>query len=266
MDAKAAKEDRLQALTPNQAERYARNLAIPEIGLDGQRKLLDAKILVIGAGGLGSSSLYYLSAAGVGTIAVADGDRVELSNLQRQILHTDDDIGRMKTRSAVEKLQRLNGDIKLKPIGITLNARNGMAIMNGFDFVVEASDNFETKFLVNDLCLRTGIPFSHAGISGLMGQTMTVLPGQSACYRCVFGKPPPANQIPTTKETGVLGAVAGVLGSVQAAEAIKYITGCGRLLSGRMLTYDALEMQFREIKLPPPSCALCRRDGGVHQD
>jgi molybdopterin/thiamine biosynthesis adenylyltransferase len=131
--------------------------------------------------------------------------------------------------------------------------------------VVEASDNFETKFLVNDLCLEARVPFSHAGISGLSGQAMTVLPGQCACYRCVFGHPPPPNQIPTAAEAGVLGAVAGVLGSVQAAEAIKYITGCGRLLSGRMLTYDALEMRFREIKLPPPSCALCRRDGAAYQ-
>lgn len=248
----------MKDLNETQKIRYARNMLITEIGILGQQKLLDSRILVVGAGGLGSPALFYLACAGVGTIGIVDGDRVELSNLQRQILHNSQDLDDLKTRSAKDKLSRLNPDIEIELYSVPLTQENSVELINQYDFVIEATDNFETKFLVNDSCVRSGIPFCHAGILGMFGQMLTVIPGKGACFRCVFGDTPEKDQVPTTSEVGVFGAVPGVLGALQATEAVKFLIGTGKLLVGRLLTYDALNLTFREIELPPPFCRVCR--------
>lgn len=241
--------------------RYDRNIRIPEIGPSGQERLGRARVLVVGAGGLGSPVLFYLACAGVGTIGIADGDRVELSNLQRQIIHSTPNIGRLKVHSAMESIERINPHICMEGHTERLTHENGRALVQRYDFVIEATDNFETKFLVNDMCIRERVPFSHAGILGLYGQAMTVVPGGGACFRCIFGEVPKPDQVASTSDVGVLGAVAGVLGAILAAEAVKFIVGCGDLLTRRMLTFDALEMRFREVPLPEPSCGVCRAAG-----
>ena len=248
----------MKDLSEAQKIRYARNLLIPEIGISGQQKLLNSRVLVVGAGGLGSPALLYLACAGVGTIGIVDGDRVELSNLQRQILHTSQDLDDLKTRSAKDKLNRLNPDIDIELYSVPLTQDNSRELISQYEFVIEATDNFNAKFLVNDICVRSGIPFCHAGILGMFGQMLTVIPGKGACFRCVFGDIPEKDQVPTTAEVGVFGTVPGVLGALQATEAVKFLIGTGKLLVGRLLTYDALNTIFREIKLPPPSCEVCR--------
>ncbi len=247
----------MKALTTTQKIRYDRNIRIPEIGIAGQKKLLNSRVLVVGAGGLGSPALFYLVCAGVGTIGIIDKDRVELSNLQRQILHTLKDLGDWKTHSARATLNLLNPDVFIETYSEPISGNNGHELVSRFDFVIEATDNFESKFLINDVCIQSHIPFSHAGILGMFGQTMTVVPDESPCYRCVFGNIPEKGQVSSTAEAGVLGTVAGVLGSIQATEAVKYLTGTGELLTGRLLTYDALTMEFRKIELTPPPCKVC---------
>ena len=248
----------MKDLSEAQKIRYARNLLIPEIGISGQQKLLNSRVLVVGAGGLGSPALFYLACAGVGTIGIVDGDRVELSNLQRQILHSSKDLDELKTRSAKDKLKRLNPDIDIELYSVSLTQENSRDLINRYEFVIEATDNFDAKFLVNDICVRSGIPFCHAGILGMFGQMLTVIPGKGACFRCVFGDIPEKDQVPTTAEAGVFGAVPGVLGALQATEAVKFLIGAGKLLVGRLLTFDALNIIFREIELPPPSCRVCK--------
>lgn len=248
----------MKNLSETQKIRYARNMLIPEMGIWGQQKLLNSRVLVVGAGGLGSPALFYLACAGVGTIGIVDGDRVELSNLQRQILHNSQDLDNLKTHSAKEKLNRLNPDIDIELYSVPLTQENSRELINQYEFVIEATDNFKTKFLVNDICVRSGIPFCHAGILGMFGQMLSVIPGKGACFRCVFGDIPEKDQVPTTAEVGVFGAVPGVLGALQATEAVKFLIGTGKLLVGRLLTYDALNLTFREIELPPPSCRVCR--------
>jgi molybdopterin/thiamine biosynthesis adenylyltransferase len=248
----------MKDLTAIQKIRYSRNILVPEIGTSGQQKLLRGRVLVVGAGGLGSPALFYLACAGVGTIGIVDGDRVELSNLQRQILYTLEDLDDLKTRSAQDKLHRLNPDVCIEPYNEPFTAKNGRELVSGYDFVIEATDNFEAKFLVNDICIHAKVPFCHAGILGMFGQVMTIVPGQGACYRCVFGNIPEPDQVSSTDQVGVLGVVPGALGSIQAAEAVKFLTGSGKLLLGRLLTYDALNSIFREIELPPPCCDVCR--------
>jgi len=248
----------MKALNETQKIRYARNILLAEIGIVGQQKLLNSRVLVVGAGGLGSPALFYLACAGVGTIGIVDGDRVELSNLQRQILHTSQDLGDLKTHSAKDTLHRLNPDVSIELYDEALTQENGYELINRYDFVIEATDNFKTKFLVNDICIRSGVPFCHAGILGMFGQMLTIVPGKGACYRCVFGDIPEKDQVSSTAEVGVLGAVSGVFGALQATEAVKFLTGRGKLLVGRLLTYDAVNLIFREIELPPPSCKVCR--------
>lgn len=248
----------MKDLTKTQKVRYARNILLSEIGILGQQKLLSSRVLVVGAGGLGSPALFYLACSGVGTIGIVDGDRVELSNLQRQILHDSQDLDDLKTRSAKDTLNRLNPDIGIELYSEPLTQENGSELINQYEFVIEATDNFETKFLVNDICIRSGVPFCHAGILGMFGQILTIVPGKGACFRCVFGDIPEKDQVSSTAEVGVLGAVPGVLGALQATEAVKFFTGGGKLLVGRLLTYDALNLTFREIELPPPSCKVCR--------
>jgi molybdopterin-synthase adenylyltransferase len=245
-------------LSKEQRERYSRNILLPDVGIKGQEKLLAAKILLVGVGGLGAPISLYLTAAGIGTIGLVDSDRVDLSNLQRQVVHFTKDIGNPKVQSAEEKLHALNPEVKLNTYDQHLDSTNIQEIISGYDFVIDGTDDFPTKFLINDTCVRAGIPFSHGGILRSDGQTMTVLPGKSACYRCVFRTPPPPDIAHACSKAGVLGAVAGMLGTIQAAEALKYVTGTGELLTDSLLTFNALTMDFRKVSLQRrPDCAAC---------
>lgn len=244
--------------TEKQLERYSRHILLDDVGVEGQEKLLQAKVLIVGAGGLGSPAALYLAAAGIGTIGIVDNDSVEISNLQRQIAHFTKDLGVSKVDSAAEKMQAINPDITIRTYKEYLCAANISNIIKGYDFVIDGTDNFPTKFLVNDACIFLGIPLSHGGILRFNGQTMTILPGNSACYRCSFRNPPPPDAVPSCAQAGVLGAIAGMLGTIQAAEALKYITGAGDLLTNTLLTFDARTMVFRKIKLnKQESCPLC---------
>jgi molybdopterin-synthase adenylyltransferase len=246
-------------LTTEEIERYSRQILIPELGGKGQIRLRQRRVLVIGAGGLGSPAAFYLAAAGVGTLGLVDSDRVELSNLQRQILHRTADVGRKKVESAQIRLTELNPDVAVITQPVRLEDANAKALFADYDFIIDGSDNFATKFLVNDTAVGLGIPFSHAGIIRLQGQTMTVIPRQSACYRCVFKQPPPPEELLSCQQAGILGAVAGTIGSIQATEAIKFLAGFeDGLLTDRLLTYDARTMNFHSVALKrDPQCAVC---------
>jgi adenylyltransferase/sulfurtransferase len=245
-------------LTDEQRKRYNRQLVLDGVGEGGQDKISGSSVLVIGTGGLGSPALWYLAAAGVGTLGVADGDVVDLSNLQRQIIHSTLDVGRPKVDSAAEKLNRLNPDVRLIRHPLMAVPENIARVIDGYDFIVEATDNFEAKFLINDACVLAGKPFSHAGVLRMSGQTMTVLPGRSACLRCLFDQPPPPGSVPGAAQVGILGAVAGTLGTLQATEALKYILGTGALLQNRMLKLDAQQMRFTTLSVRPnPACKVC---------
>jgi molybdopterin-synthase adenylyltransferase len=251
-------------LTTEEIERYSRQIMVPDIGGKGQIRLRQSRVLVIGAGGLGSPAAFYLAAAGVGTLGIIDPDKVELSNLQRQILHATADIGRQKVESAQRKLNDLNPDVEIKTYIARFEEDNAAEIATGYDFIVDGSDNFDTKFLVNDVAIRLDIAFSHAGIVRLQGQTMTVLPRKSACYRCLFKVPPPPEEILNCQQSGILGAVAGTLGTLQATEAVKYLTGFEEdLLTDRLLTYDARTMKFHSVAVTrSPQCAACGNPAG----
>jgi molybdopterin-synthase adenylyltransferase len=244
--------------TDEQIERYSRHIILKEVGGKGQKKLLDGKVLIIGAGGLGSPIALYLAAAGVGTIGIADADCVDLSNLQRQVIHFTPDVGKAKVLSAKEKMEAINPDVKVIPYETWVNSENILEMVREYDFVIDGTDNFAAKFLINDACVLAAKPYSHGGILSFFGQTITVLPGESACYRCIFPKPPPKDAIPTCSQAGVIGVLPGVLGTIQATEAIKFLLGKGKVLSNRLLTYDALDMRFREVALSRnPKCPVC---------
>ena len=247
------------AFSNEQLERYSRHIILKEVGAKGQKKLLNGKVLIIGAGGLGAPSAMYLAAAGIGTIGIADADEVELSNLQRQIIHGTEDLGKAKVQSAKETIERMNPDVTVHTYRTFVDSKNILELIKDYDFIIDGTDNFPAKFLINDACVMAGKPFSHAGIIRFKGQLMTYVPGQGPCYRCVFKNPPPKDAVPTCKQAGVIGAMGGVIGSLQAMEAIKYILGVGDLLTGYLLTYDALTMEFRKIKLPKhvPDCPIC---------
>lgn len=247
------------SFTNEQLERYSRHIILKEIGVKGQKKLAAAKVLIIGAGGLGAPAAMYLAAAGVGTIGIADADTVDLSNLQRQIIHTTDDLGKPKVESAAETMRAINTDVEVRTYNEFIYSKNILDIIADYDFILDGTDNFPAKFLINDACVMANKPFSHAGIIRFTGQLMTVVPHESPCYRCVFKAPPPKGAVPTCREAGVIGAMAGVIGSLQALEAVKYITGTGELLTGKLLTFDALAMKFHTVKLPPrgSGCAVC---------
>lgn len=250
------------AFSNEQLERYSRHIILKEIGVKGQKKLLNASVLIIGAGGLGAPAALYLAAAGVGKIGIVDADNVDLSNLQRQVIHTTDDIGKPKVESAAETMKAINPDVEVVTYKDYVSSYNIMDLIKDYDFIIDGTDNFPAKFLINDACVMAKKPFSHAGIIRFKGQLMTVVPGEGPCYRCVFKSPPPPDAVPTCKQAGVIGAMGGVIGSLQAMEAIKYITGVGELLVGQLLTYDALKMEFHKIKLPPRGCgcAVCSKD------
>lgn len=244
-------------LTEQQVLRYSRHILLKDVGVEGQEKIMNARVLVVGAGGLGAPVSLYLAAAGIGTIGIVDADEVDLSNLQRQIIHFTKDVGRAKVDSAKEKIQAINPDVRVDTYHEYLEASNALDIIRAYDFVVDGTDNFPVKFLINDACVMAGKPFSHGGILRFRGQTFTHLPG-TACYRCMFKEPPPPGAVPTCSQAGVLGAIAGMLGTIQAAETLKYFTGVGSLLTDSLLTFDAKTMQFHTIKVNKrQSCALC---------
>ena len=239
-------------------QRYSRNIILKEIGIEGQEKICNGSVLVIGAGGLGSPALLYLAAAGVGRIGIVDFDKVDLTNLQRQIIHFTPDVGKSKVLAAKEKLEALNPEVKVETYDVLLSSENIREIIKNYDFVIDGTDNFRSKFLINDACYFEGKPLSHGGILRFFGQTMTIIPGKSACYRCVFNSPPPKDAVPTCSQAGILGSVAGILGTIQATEALKYLTGAGDLLVNTLLTFDAKTFNFRKINLKKQDgCRLC---------
>ena len=245
-------------LSADQQERYSRHLLLDDIGEEGQKCLLSSRVLVVGAGGIGSSVLLHLAAAGVGTLGIIDGDRVSRSNLQRQIIYSTSDIGRFKVESARDRLVAMNPDCTVRTHLDFLTADNAEAIIDDYDFVVDGSDNFTTKFLINDACVLGDTPFSHGGVLRFEGQTMTVLPGKSCCYRCIFRTPPPQGTVQTCSRAGVLGPAAGLLGTIQAAEAIKFLTGAGHLLTNTLLVCDVRDMRFRTVSLErQDDCPVC---------
>ena len=244
--------------TEDQIQRYSRHILLQDVGVEGQEKISNAKVLIVGAGGLGAPVALYLAAAGVGTIGIIDGDVVDLSNLQRQVIHFTPDVNKAKVFSAKEKINLLNPDVKVITYYELLTAANALEIIKDYDFVVDGTDNFPVKFLINDACIKAGKPFSHGGILRFDGQAITVLPGKTACYRCVFHAPPPVNAVPTCSQAGVLGAIAGILGTIQATEVLKYLTSVGDLLTNRLLTFNAKTMEFRNIKVKHnPKCQVC---------
>lgn len=247
------------------ARRYARHLLLENVGISGQKKLLCSKVLIVGAGGLGAPAAMYLAAAGVGTIGLVDDDCVELSNLQRQIVHKTADIGKEKAESAKETLESINPGIKVDTYVTRVTAENVMSLIEPYDFIIDCVDNFQTKFLLNDACVIGKKPFCHAGVLRFEGQLMTYVPGEGPCYRCVFEEIPKPGSVPQCRETGVLGVMPGIIGSLQGLEALKYLLGTGKLLTGRMLVFDGLAMKFREVRLahPSPYCRVCSEQADI---
>ena len=243
-------------LTANERQRYDRQIMIAGIGEAGQEKLKQAKVVIAGGGGLGSPAAIYLAAAGVGTIRIVDHGRVELSNLNRQVLHWDKDIERHKVESAAEKLSLLNQEIKIEAVEETIDETSISRLVSGFDLIVDAMDNLPTRYLLNKTAIDNHIPFVHGAVYGLEGRAMTVIPGQTACLKCVYRGPIPTEKFP------VIGVAPAVIGCIQATEAIKYITGIGQLLAGRLLVYDGLNMKFTEFTVKRnPNCEHCGSAG-----
>ncbi len=236
---------------------------LKEIGEEGQEKLLGARVLVVGAGGLGSAIIYYLAAAGVGTIGVADADKVDLSNLQRQILHGTGDVGRPKVDSARDSVARLNPDVKVIPVGNRITPENVMRVLSEFDLAVDACDNFPTRYLVNDACVLQKKAYVNGSVFQFEGQTTVFLPGSGPCYRCLFPQPPDPDIVPRGRDIGLLGAIPGVIGLIQAVETLKLLLGLGDPLVGRLLLFDALKLRFRDLNIKrDPECRVC----GEHPD
>ncbi|MFB6146184.1 MAG: molybdopterin-synthase adenylyltransferase MoeB [Halobacteriaceae archaeon] len=246
-------------LDPDQLDRYSRHIIMDDVGPEGQKDLLDGRVLCVGAGGLGAPAIQYLSAAGVGTIGIADDDVVERSNLQRQIIHGTDDIGRKKTASAREFVADLNPDVDVVTHETRVTNQNVDDLIEDYDFVVDGTDNFRTRYLINDACTLAGVPFSHGAIFRFEGQVVTFLPGEDEpCFRCMFPEAPPAGMVPDCATAGVLGVLPGTVGCIQATEAVKHLLGVGTSLAGRMVFYDALDLSFEEVQIhPDPDCPVC---------
>ena len=254
-------------LTPAQRERYSRHLLIGEIGEAGQRALLASRVLLLGAGGLGSPTALYLAAAGVGTLGIVDNDVVDLSNLQRQVIHSTERIGMPKVESAAQTIKALNPDVEVVPYQTRLDASNIMEIISGWDVIVDGVDNFPTRYLLNDASVRLGIPVVSASILGFDGQLAIFKPFEGPCYRCLFPVPPPAELAPSCGANGVLGVLPGTMGLLQATEVIKLITGAGDPVIGRLLLYDALAATLTEVRVPrDPECPICSRDPATITD
>lgn len=265
----AAPITEMPLLTDEQLERYARHIVLREVGGPGQARLLATRVLVVGAGGLGSPLILYLAAAGVGTIGVADFDRVSLSNLQRQIAHRTSDIGRLKTESAGDAAHAINPGVRIVHHSERLTVANAAALISGYDIVADGSDNFATRFLINDACYFGGKTLISAAVTEFDGQLATFKAKAGSkqlypCYRCIFPDRPPPDAVPNCSESGILGAVSGVMGTLQALEVMKEILGVGDSLAGRLLIYDALAAIFRTVKVPPdPACRLCGPQPGI---
>ena len=252
-------------LDGTQLDRYSRHIIMDEVGPEGQQRLLDASVLVVGAGGLGAPVIQYLAAAGVGRLGVVDDDVVERSNLQRQIVHGDADVGRPKVDSAVDYVEQLNPDVDAVPHEARVTPDTVADLVDGYDYVVDASDNFQTRYLVNDYCTLAGVPFSHGAIFRFEGQ-VTTFPGDddSPCYRCLFPEAPPEGTVPDCATTGVLGVLPGTVGCIQATELVKLVLGKGETLDGRVLMYDAMDMSFEEVPLRKnPDCPVCGDDPAI---
>ena len=254
----SAAVDTLPALSPDEIKRYSRHLILSEVGMDGQRKLKAAKVLCIGAGGLGSPVAMYLAAAGVGTIGIVDFDVVDVSNLQRQILHGTSDVGRTKLASAKDTLHELNPHVNVITHEVALSSANALDLFRGYDVVVDGTDNFPTRYLVNDACVLLGIPNAYGSIFRFEGQASVFGTKDGPCYRCLYPEPPPPGLVPSCAEAGVLGILPGLIGTIQATETVKLILGVGQTLAGRFLIYDAMKMRFRELTLrKDPECPVC---------
>ncbi len=254
-----------QVLTPEQMQRYSRQIMIPEVGPAGQRKLLEAKVLVVGAGGLGSPAAIYLAAAGVGTLGIVDNDELELSNLHRQILHHTPAVGRPKVLSAQQTIALHNPDVRVIPHKVRLAPANAMQIISGYDVVVGGVDNFATRYLVNDACYLAGKPFIDGAVFLFEGQAAVFIPSRG-CYRCLFPVPPPATVVARPSQVGLLGALPGVIGVIEAFEALKLVLGLGESLAGRLLIFDALAMDFRKVRTRrDPHCPLCGDAPTIHE-
>ena len=250
-----------RTLRPEQLERYSRHVLIPEVGEEGQLRLLDSKVLLIGAGGLGSPAALYLAAAGVGTLGIIDADIVDTSNLQRQILHTVDRVGTPKVDSAEIAIHGINPEVIVKKYGVRLTSENVLDVITGYDVIVDGTDNFPTRYLLNDASLVAGIPVVHGSIYQFEGSVTVYKPHDGPCYRCQYPEPPPPELAPSCAEGGVLGVLPGVIGTLQATEAVKLILGIGEPLVGRQLRYDALSMEFVELKMHrDPECPVCSKD------
>src|SRR6266852_5509904 len=256
----------LPALTNEEIRRYSRHLIMPEVGLEGQRKLKAARVLCIGAGGLGSPATLYLAAAGVGTIGLVDFDVVDFSNLQRQILHGTADVGRPKLESAAERLAGINPGVHIETYEAALNSSNALEILQNYDVIVDGTDNFPTRYLVNDACVLLRKPNVYGSIFRFEGQASVFAVPDAPCYRCLYAEPPPPGLVPSCAEGGVLGVLPGIIGTIQATEAIKLILGAGETLVGRLLLFDALRMHFRELKLRrDPTCPICGEHPTIHE-
>jgi len=244
--------------TEEQLQRYSRHIILPEVGGKGQAKIASAKVILVGAGGLGCPVGYYLTAAGVGTIALIDNDNVEMSNLQRQIAHNVHTIGMPKVESAQKTFTALNPEVNIVPLNIRISKDNIIDLIKDYDIVVDGSDNFPTRYLVNDACVMAKKPLVSGAILRFEGQVTTIIPGEGHCYRCLFEAPPPAGLVPSCQEAGVLGVLPGVIGALQATEVLKLILGKGEPLKGQLLIYDALKTAFRKVKVPRnPACPVC---------
>ena len=247
----------VKTLTEEQVKRYSRHIILSQVGGKGQKKLLNARVLLVGAGGLGAPTAMYLAAAGVGTLGLVDFDVVDLSNLQRQVIHHTHDIGRPKVTSAAETIADMNPDVRVIQHQVALNSSNALDIISGYDIVVDGCDNFPTRYLVNDACVLARKPNVYGSIYRFDGMATVFLPGKG-CYRCVYPTPPPPGSVPSCQEAGVLGVLPGIIGVIQATETIKLILGIGDSLAGSLLVYDALDMEFRKMKLTRnPACPVC---------
>jgi len=250
--------------TEEQLLRYSRHILLPEVGGKGQSKINAARVLMIGAGGLGSPVGYYLAAAGVGSLGIVDDDKVELSNLQRQIAHSMNTLGKYKADSAKATFEALNPDVHVTPIKKRITRDNAFELMKDYDIVVDGSDNFPTRYLINDACVLLGKPLSSGAILRFEGQVTTIVPGKGHCYRCLFEDPPPPGLVPSCQEAGVVGALPGIIGGFQAMEVLKLILGKGEPLTNRMLIYDALKTEFRTVKVRRnPECPVCGENPSI---
>jgi molybdopterin/thiamine biosynthesis adenylyltransferase/rhodanese-related sulfurtransferase len=253
-------------LSNDEILRYSRHLIIPEVGMEGQRKLKAARVLAIGAGGLGAPVALYLAAAGVGTLGIVDFDVVDFTNLQRQVIHGTSDVGRSKLASAEETIREINPNVRVVPYAAKLSSENALEIFRDYDLVVDGTDNFPTRYLVNDACVLSGIPNVYASIFRFEGQASVLALPDGPCYRCWYPEPPPPGLVPSCAEGGVLGVLPGIMGTLQAMEAIKLILGIGQPLKNRVLLFDALQMRFRELKLrKSPDCPICGPNRTIHE-